>query len=584
MKKNLFKNKQEGSALMVVMVLFVGVSLSVGLGLTVPVIRANRIATNNLESKRSYFISESGIEDVYYRMKNSIIVGASETLTIGSSTATTTTTDISGGRKTVQSVGITNNRYRTTGLGVSKGEGVSFNYGVQSGRGGIVMGTGSSIVGNVYSNGSVTGAGSVTASAVAANSNALVLDQQNDTPSTPESSIIFGDSSTTVDFAQSFQITTTEPINKISLYIKKTGAPGGATVRIIKDSSGSPGTENMMTTQGTLSASSVSTSYGWVDVTFSNNPTLYSGTTYWIVLDMSTSNGSKYYTLGANTNGYANGSGKTGVYSGTWNDLSPSTLDSYFKLYTGGIFGTINGIAVGQAGVGDSWAHTITTGSTAGTKYCVVGTSCNTSRADPMPVPYPVSDADIAEWKSEAALGATIEGNYTVSSNMSMGPKVINGNLTVSGNNTTLTLTGVIHVKGNFLIDNNAIVKLDASYGSDDTVVISDGRITISNNATFQNSGTAGSYVMAITTSDCPISSSCSGNYAINIANNAGAVVLNAQRGTINISNNSSLTEATGEILIISNNATVTYVSGLVDMFFSSGPAGTWTLDSWKEQ
>lgn len=584
MKKNLFKNKQEGSALMVVMVLFVGVSLSVGLGLTVPVIRANRIATNNLESKRSYFISESGIEDVYYRLKNSLTVGASETLTIGSSTATTTTTDISGGRKTVQSVGITNNRYRTTGLGVSKGEGVSFNYGVQSGRGGIVMGTGSSIVGNVYSNGSVTGAGSVTASAVAANSNALLLDQQNDTPSTPASSIIFGNSSTTVDFAQSFQITNTEPINKISLYIKKTGAPGDATVRIVKDSNGSPGIENMMTTQGTLSASSISASYGWVDVTFSNNPTLYSGTTYWIVLDMSTSNGSKYYTLGANTNGYANGSGKTGVYSGAWNALSPSTLDSYFKLYTGGILGTISGIAVGQAGVGDSWAHTISGGSTAGTKYCVVGTSCNTSRADPMPVPYPVTDADIQEWKDEAALGATIEGNYTVSSSMSMGPKVINGNLTVSGNNTILTLTGVIHVKGNFLIDNNAIVKLDSSYGSDDTVVISDGRITISNNATFQNSGTAGSYVMAITTSDCPISTSCSGNYAINIANNAGAVVLNAQRGTINISNNSSLTEATGEILIISNNATVTYVSGLVDMFFSSGPAGTWSLDSWKEQ
>ena len=44
---------QNGNALIMMMVLFVFTSLSVGLGLTVPVIKANRIATGNIESKKS---------------------------------------------------------------------------------------------------------------------------------------------------------------------------------------------------------------------------------------------------------------------------------------------------------------------------------------------------------------------------------------------------------------------------------------------------------------------------------------------------------------------------------------------------
>lgn len=508
---------------------------------------------------------------------------ATETLTIGSATATTTSADVSNGRKSVSGVGTSNSRYRTVGLSVTKGDGVSFNYAINSGRGGLVMGTGSSIIGNVYSNGSITGAGSITASAVAANSTALLKDQSNETPSTPTSSINVGNTATTQDFAQSFQITTTEAVNKISLYIKKTGTPSSATIRILKDSSGVPGTENMLTTNGTLTNTSVTTSYAWVDVTFSVNPTLYSGTTYWLVIDAPSTSSSNYYTIGANTDGYTSGSAKSGVYSGTWNATSPSNLDGYFQVYTGGLLGIINGINVGSSGTGDAWAHTITNSTVAGTKYCQSGSGCNTSRSDPTPISYPVSDADIAQWKADAEAGGTLSGNQTISSSQTLGPKKINGDLTIQGNNVYLTLTGIVWVTGNVLVNNNAVVKLDASYGSDDTIVIADGRIKVNNNGSFAGSGTAGSYVMAISLSDCPLSSSCSGNNAIDINNNAGAVVLNAQRGTVYIANNSSLAEATAETLTLGNNATVTYVTGLVDMFFSTGPSGTWDINSWKE-
>lgn len=573
--------EQAGNALLIVMVLFVAISLSIGLGLVVPVLRANRIATNNLESKRSYVVAESGVEDILYRLLKSKQVSSTESIVLGTQTTTTTVTDVSGGGKQIQSIGTTNTRSRTVTAIVEQGVGVSFNYGVQTGRGGITMGNGASIIGNVYANGNITG-GAITGTAVAANSAALSADQTNDTPSTPSSSITFRNTASTADLAQGFQVSTNSPINKIQLYIKKVGSPANMTVRIVSDASGTPGTNNLLSTQGTLSAASVGTSYGWVDVVFSDNPTLYPSTTYWLILDNGATSSSNYYVIGANDNGYGNGAVKIGAYAGTWNNPSPTTLDSYFKVYLGGLTSTISSVTVGTSGTGDAWAHTISGGSVAGTKYCQVGTGCNTSRADPSPIGFPISDSNIETWKDEALTGGIISGNYSVSGSQSLGPKKITGNLTVT-NGAILTVTGTLWVVGNITVSNNGLIKLVSTYVSDDGVIVSDGRILISNNGVFAGSGTSGSYIMALTTSDCPTSSSCGGANAIDVSNNAGAVILNAQHGTININNNANLIEATGEELSLSNNATVTYQSGLADMTFTSGPSGSWNIESWHE-
>ena len=565
---------QQGSALIIVMVLFVALSLSIGTGLVAPVLRANRIATNTLESKRSYFIGESGVEDVVYRLMTGKTVSSTETLVLGSQTATTTVTDIAGGGKQIQGIGISNTRTRTIGATVSKGQGAAFYYGMQTGQGGITMSNGSGVVGNVYSNGSITGSGYVTGSAVSANSAALVADQQNGSGA-PLYTLVFGNATATQDVAQSFQVSTTEVGNKIRLYIKKTGAPSNLTIRITSDNNGNPATTSLAT--GSLAASLVSTTYGWVDVPLSSNPLLTAGTTYWIVVDGSAS-ASNYYSIGANTS-YANGGAKIGQYSSSWSATTPSGLDIYFEVYLGGLQGLISGITVGTGTTGNAYAHTVTNSTIRGTNYCQTGTgnnkTCNTSLADPTPVAMPVSEQNIQDWKDAALAGGVYNGNYTVSGSATLGPMKITGNLSVT-NNATLTVTGTLWVQGNITASNNGTIKLSSAYGSSSGVVVSDGTITIDNNGTARGSGTTGSYLMMLTTSNS--------TSAITVGNNAGTVILYAANGTVNVSNNAGAVEINGYKINLSNNAVVTYDSGLANQLFVDGPSGGWNLSSWGEQ
>lgn len=136
---------------------------------------------------------------------------------------------------------------------------------------------------------------------------------------------------------------------------------------------------------------------------------------------------------------------------------------------------------------------------------------------------------------------------------------------------------------GNIIVDNGATVRLPASYGTASGIVVSDGRVSIGNNSNFSGSGQTGSYIMVLTTSDCPTSVSCSGNNAITLSNNGGAVILNAQNGTLHINNNGGAKEAVAKRILMDNGATVTYESGLSDVNFSSGPGGTFSIDSWQE-
>ncbi len=341
------------------------------------------------------------------------------------------------------------------------------------------------------------------------------------------------------------------------------------------DSNGSPSSTTLA--QGTLSASAVSTNYGWAEVPFSTFVQLSSATTYWLVLDTSTSS-SKYYKIGANNNGYANGTGKTGAYSGTWNNTSPSGLDCFFNLYLGGMTGSITGIKVGTGSVGNAYANTIKNSTIAGTNYCKTGTgnnkACNTSKDDPSQIAMPISEQNIQDWKNAASAGGSINGNYTLTSNTTIGPKKITGNLTVD-NGHTLTLSGAIWVQGNLDVNNNGSLKLASSFGSSSGVIIVDGTITISNNAFFSGSGTAGSYILALSTS--------SSSQAITLSNNAGAVALYAANGTIDVANNGTAKALNGYYIHLGNNAAITYDSGLANQNFVSGPSGSWNITKWKE-
>ena len=187
----------------------------------------------------------------------------------------------------------------------------------------------------------------------------------------------------------------------------------------------------------------------------------------------------------------------------------------------------------------------------------------------------PISDAQIDAWKSDAAAGGTQSG-YALgnSSSGSLGPKKINGDITL-GNGATLTLTGTVWVTGTINFGNTDTIKLASGYGALSGVLIADGKVEIGNSAVLQGSGAAGSYLMLLVTAG--------GDEAIEIGNNATAAIFYAPNGEIEIGNGLSLREATGYSLEVGNNASVTYESGLANVNFSSEPSGGWSIDSWKE-
>ncbi|MBI3632750.1 MAG: hypothetical protein HY226_00505 [Candidatus Vogelbacteria bacterium] len=246
----------------------------------------------------------------------------------------------------------------------------------------------------------------------------------------------------------------------------------------------------------------------------------------------------------------------------------------------------IDNVVVGASGVGDATAYNVTNSTVAGNLYCHTGSgnnkSCNSSKVIPDPVSMPVSDLDITRWKNDAAAGGTLNGDYTATSSISLGPKKIVGNLVIDGKKV-LTMTGAIWVTGSITMNNGASTTLPSTYDSNSGILIADGNILISNNSSFSGSGQTGSYIMAITTSDCPTSASCNGSYAIDVSNNAGAVILNAQKGTVHMNNNAMLKEVVGNKVVFDNGSVVNYDSGLANENFSSGPSGGWNINSWQE-
>ncbi len=576
MKKQKFykNNLNGGAAMMIVVIFFLFISLTILVGIMTPTLREFKIAGTNFNSKNAYYLAESGVEDALYRIRNSKQISANESIVLGSTSTTTTITDISSSQKEIVSLGDRGSNERNVKLTVSTGVGVSFSYGVQTGKGGFTMSNGSSVIGSVYSNGPITGPGSITGSATSANSATLTSDQSNGT-GTPAYNVSFGNANSTQDFGQSFQISTDEFVNKVQLYIKKVGTPSSITVNIKTDSSGSP--SSTVKTTGTLSASSVSTTYGWVNVTFTTNPQLDAGTTYWIVLDSST-NASNYYVIGGNDNGYVSGASKIATSAGAWSNNSPSTIDGFFNLYTGGLTGKIDGITIGTGTVGNAYANNVKNSTIRGTNYCQTGSgnnkTCNTTLADSVSVDMPISDQNIVDWKDAGEDGGIHTGNLSISSDTSLGPKKITGDLTI-GNGDTLTMSGTLWVQGNLVMNVNSKIKMHSSYGDSEGVIIVDGTVDIGNGAKFFDSGTTGSYIMVLSTSNSSL--------AINVSNNAGAVVLYAANGTVHLNNNAGAVSITAYNIDLAQNAEIVYNSGLVNANFSSGPSGSYNVSSWKE-
>lgn len=144
--------------LIVILALFVSLTLVTGMGVTI--VRQAQGAREMVISKDAYFLADSLSEDILYRFKRGKSVASTETLTLAGNTATATILT-SGAIREVYITGTKNADVRRIYNKLSQASGTSFFYGVQVGAGGLQMSNSSSIAGNVYSNGPVTGSGNL---------------------------------------------------------------------------------------------------------------------------------------------------------------------------------------------------------------------------------------------------------------------------------------------------------------------------------------------------------------------------------------------------------------------------------------
>ena len=125
------------------------------------------------------------------------------------------------------------------------------------------------------------------------------------------------------------------------------------------------------------------------------------------------------------------------------------------------------------------------------------------------------------------------------------------------------------------IINPQARIRLDSSYGSMSGMIIGDGLITIEGGPISSGSGAAGSYLMYVSTS--------SANPAIIMGQSSQVDILYSNIGWILINNNTSMRSVNAYGIRVKNNATLTYEIGLANSFFTSGPGAGWHVSGWKE-
>jgi len=184
--KNTQKNQaghasmQGGQAMISSVIFFVFVALVIISGLASPTVREYKIVNDALQSKKSFFVADSGIEDVYYRFLTDLPhleVGTYD-LHVGTDYTTIQIGSMLATQRTVTSTGNVNGRKRVVEFVTNYANSVTFENGLQFGKGGLfAQGTNSWVAGSITSAGPVIGANSnsvLSGGAISSGSNGLV--------------------------------------------------------------------------------------------------------------------------------------------------------------------------------------------------------------------------------------------------------------------------------------------------------------------------------------------------------------------------------------------------------------------------
>lgn len=549
-------------------------------------------ASYALDSEKATALAEAGIDKAINSLNKTGGSYSGEVETgFGDGSYSVTITSIDPATKVIESTGYIPNKAkerakRTIKITASKGVGAAFVYGIQVGEGGLELGNNNQVQGTIYSNGSIVmgNNNTITGDAWVAAGVVATADQQTDCITCVD--YLFGksiDGQTRLDIAQSFKPSMSDKIRKISLKVKKIGNPPDVTVRILGDDGGNPKKNEVFAT-GTLSSSLVITEYGWIDVTFSTNPTLSAGTTYWIMIDASSDINNYWSWQNDLAQSYNGGVPK---WSPDWSAGNPSwssfSGDLSFKTYMGG---TTNFILSGNGTrvEGDAHANTIDrliigkdayyqtiTNSTVSGSSCP-NAHCHPGSEDPPPKTFPISEANILGWKNEAATVGSLS-QPTCGSQTAWGPGKFTGNLTL-GNQCIIKVKTPLWITGDITMGNENKFILDSSYGTSSGIIITDGKAIMGNQNKLIGSGEGNSILVLLTTYD----SRTNNNSAITIGNIGNTGVFYADKGIIDPGNNNQFKEITAWKIKITNDSIIDYETGLASILFSSGPSGSYSL------
>lgn len=542
-------------------------------------------------------IAEAGVDKALASLNKTGGTYSDETETsFGDGSYSVVVTNKDAGTKILEVTGYVPNKAnakakRTITVQASKGEGISFFYGMQIGDGGLEMGNDNTFIGdgtnpgNVYSNGSIQGGGGnrFTGDVRVAGASQATADQQSDCFGANCQDYIFGknvNGENRQDVAQSFKPSAENHLNKISLKLKKAGSPANLIVRIMGDSGGRPN-KNAVLATGTLAANLVTGEYSFVDVTFNTSPELDGGTTYWIMIHTQALDNLNYWVWSLDlAQGYNQGMAK---WSSNWQAGNPVWTvidgDLGFETFMGGEPTSFH-LDTNSVVEGTVYANTITGNMTInedayyqtniGPSVVVQGTKYPGS-SDPPPTVFPISDANITEWKNQAEAAGVTNGNVSGCPSI-LGPGKIEGNVFIE-NNCSLTVFSPVWITGTLTTGNTVKFTLHESFGAGSGMIIVDGTSVFGNTVEFVGSG-PGSYIMLLSTYNTQLN----GGKAINTGNSSKSGIMYAPFGSVELANGSNFRELTAWKVEMGNGGTLNYQSGLASTFFSAGPGGSYSL------
>ena len=337
MSKQKNKNSKNGFAALYLTVLILAVILAFSVSISILTFGQQKISQNITKSSQAYYASEAGVEDALLRLMKNMNWSSPYNLKVGNATATVEISDIVGGTRTITSTGNSLNRIKKIQVVYTiSTQQVSFHYGAQMGEGGMLMGNGSMVQGNVFSNGSVTGGGTIQNSIiVAGNGNKIegITVGDDATVYTCKNSNIGGNltyvsggsiQNCTVGGTISTQPNQIEskplPISQSQIDEWKAGAvDGGVTMTDISINEtetlgpiqiGTPSSPKNLTVAGGVTLTIKGTVYVTGDITFNNNATVNLDSSYGSLGGVILADG----VITIENNVVLNGSGQAGSY------------------------------------------------------------------------------------------------------------------------------------------------------------------------------------------------------------------------------------------------------------------------------